>query len=108
MANQQKRGYVYIMTNPRRTVLYTGVTTQIIPRIWRHKQRDDGFSAKYNCIWLVYYEELDGPNAAIEREKQIKGLTRAKKLALIREMNPTMADLSDDWFEGCSLPDEPL
>jgi putative endonuclease len=88
-----------MMMNPRRSVIYTGMTTEIVLRVWQHKQRAVGFTAKYNASWLVYYEELDGPKAAIEREKQIKGLTRAKKLELIKSMNPEMADLSADWLD---------
>ena len=89
------RYYVYILTNKNRNVLYTGVTNDLIRRIYEHKNHvdKDSFTAKYNVTQLVYFEETSDVRAAIEREKQIKSWSRMKKLFLIREKNPTMADI---------------
>jgi putative endonuclease len=90
---------VYILTNLSRT-LYTGVTNDLVRRIYEHKQKIvPGFTQKYNVNQLVFYEETGDVNAAIAREKQIKGWTRAKKIALIESMNPEWKDLSDGWYE---------
>ena len=87
--------YVYILTNKNRNVLYTGVTKDLIRRVYEHKNHLDkgSFTAKYNVTNLVYYEETTDIRAAIEREKQIKSWSRIKKMFLIREMNPAMEDL---------------
>ena len=93
-----KEYYVYIMTNRSRT-LYTGVTSDLMKRVHQHKQkRVPGFTSKYNIQYLVYYESTSSIYAAIEREKQIKGWIRAKKIALIESRNPEWKDLSEDWF----------
>ena len=90
--------YVYIMTNKSRT-LYTGVTNNLMRRVYEHKNKlVAGFTSKYNIQFLVYYEAGSDINAAIAREKQIKGWLRAKKIALIDSMNPTWRDLSEEWF----------
>jgi putative endonuclease len=69
-------------------------------RVWEHKHRKiEGFTRRYRVHRLVYYEETSNPEAAIEREKQIKGLRRSKKLALIRSMNPEFVDFSKGWFD---------
>lgn len=87
--------YVYIMTNPSRTTLYVGVTNDIVRRVWEHQTKQtEGFTKKYNCVCLLYYEEAGNLLVAIEREKQIKGWTRGKKEALIDTLNPTREDLS--------------
>ena len=80
--------YVYILTNPAYTVLYTGVTNNLIKRVYEHKQHadPDSFTAKYNVTKLVYYEYTSDVKAAIEREKQIKDF-------LIDKMNPKREDL---------------
>ena len=69
------KGFVYIMTNKNNTVLYTGVTSDLMDRVLKHKSKKypDSFSAKYNIDKLVYFEELDTIGEAIKREKQIKG-----------------------------------
>jgi putative endonuclease len=86
--------YVYIATNATRT-LYTGVTNDLERRIYEHRNKlVPGFTSKYNISWLVYYEETDDADIAIVREKQIKGWTRAKKIALIESINPKWQDLS--------------
>ncbi|GAA0200124.1 GIY-YIG nuclease family protein [Kangiella japonica] len=88
------QGYVYILTNKAKTVLYTGVTSDLIQRVHQHKsKRSSGFSNKYNCNLLVYYEVIDGIEAAIQREKQIKAGSRANKEKLINSMNPSWKDL---------------
>ena len=89
-----KTYYVYIMTNKSRT-LYTGVTNDLTRRVYEHKHKlVPGFTAKYNITYLVYYEDFQNINAAITREKQIKGWLRAKKIALIESLNPDWKDLS--------------
>ena len=90
--------YVYMMASASR-VLYTGVTNDLHRRVWEHKQkRVDGFTKRYNVTRLVYYEETSDVRAAIEREKQIKGWLRAKKMALIESVNSGWSDLSEGWY----------
>lgn len=91
--------YVYIMTNHKRT-LYTGVTNDLERRVYEHQNKlVKGFTEKYNIDQLVYYEETDDVQTAIEREKQIKGWVRRRKVALIKSMNPNWDDLSEGWFD---------
>lgn len=91
-----KEAYVYIMASRSRT-LYIGITTDFDGRIQEHKQGIlDGFTKTYHCTRLVYYELYDGPIAAISREKQLKGWTRAKKIALIESINPTWVDFAEN------------
>ena len=93
----EKQGYVYIMTNINNTVLYTGVTNDLLKRVFEHKEKlIEGFTKKYNVTKLVYYEIFDRIQEAIEREKQIKGGSRVKKLALIHKVNPLFNDLYAD------------
>lgn len=93
-----KEYYVYIMTNKSRT-LYTGVTNNLVRRVDEHKKKlVPGFTSKYNIQFLVYYESTSSIHTAIEREKQIKGWLRSKKIALIDSMNPKWKDLSEEWF----------
>ncbi len=90
--------YVYIMTNQSRT-LYTGVTNNLERRVSQHKLKlIPGFTRQYNLKRLVYYEAYNDVPAAIQREKQIKGWLRAKKVALIIARNPAWTDLSEDWY----------
>ncbi|MEG3955871.1 MULTISPECIES: GIY-YIG nuclease family protein [unclassified Microcoleus] len=90
--------YVYIMTNKSRT-LYTGVTNDLQRRVYEHKHKlVPGFTSKYNINKLIYLEETSQVTDAIAREKQIKGWTRAKKIALIDSQNPEWRDLSAEWF----------
>jgi putative endonuclease len=87
--------WVYIMTNKPRGVLYTGVTNDINRRVYEHKQKTvPGFTSRYNITRLVYCESTTDVAAAIEREKQIKGWLRSKKIALIESINPKWDDLS--------------
>ena len=88
---------MYIMTNPRNTVLYTGVTGDLKRRVWEHKTKAvPGFTARYNVVKLVYFEVFDDPEEAILREKRIKGGSRAKKIALINAFNPQWRDLYEE------------
>ncbi|MDX5347417.1 MAG: GIY-YIG nuclease family protein [Hymenobacteraceae bacterium] len=83
--------FVYITTNPGKTVLYTGVTNDLPVRLQQHYQNrgnNNSFAGKYNCYNLLYYESFPGIEQAISREKEIKGWTRAKKDALIATVNP--------------------
>ena len=87
---------VYIMTNRRNTVLYTGVTGNLKKRIYEHKMKSvDGFTKNYNIDKLVYYEPFGDIEKAILREKQIKAGSRRKKIALIEKINPQWSDLYD-------------
>jgi len=95
---KEKQYYVYIMTNKSRT-LYTGVTSNLIRRVYEHKNKlIDGFTKKYNITKLVYYEVTNEVTSAIAREKQVKGWLRKKKIALIESMNPQWKDLSEEWM----------
>jgi len=85
------------MTNKHHTVLYTGVTGNITARGWQHKQRlVEGFTKRYNCTKMVYFEEFDDVHEAIAREKQIKGWTRKKKEELIDSVNPKWRDVYEE------------
>ena len=87
--------YVYILTNPSHTVLYIGVTRDLVRRVYEHKHHTDpnSFTAKYNATKLIYYECATDVKAAIEREKQLKNWSRKKKDILIDKMNPERKDL---------------
>jgi putative endonuclease len=88
----------YIMASRSHT-LYIGMTGDLLKRIFEHKQRaHPGFSAKYNCNRLIWFERFTGPVSAIAREKQLKGWIRVKKVALIEKTNPTWNDLSEGWW----------
>ncbi|MFH1292194.1 MAG: GIY-YIG nuclease family protein [bacterium] len=91
--------HVYIMTNKRHTVLYTGVTGNLCRRGFEHKSGDsdhESFTKRYNVCKLVYYEKYDDIYDAIAREKQIKAGSRKKKIDLIRGINPQWEDLYDE------------
>jgi putative endonuclease len=86
--------YIYILTNRNNTVLYTGVTNDLVRRIHEHKNKlIKGFTEKYNVNKLVYYEVFDFIELAIKREKQIKGYSRSKKDLLIDQKNPERKEL---------------
>jgi len=93
----EKGGAVYIITNTHHTVFYTGVTSDLMSRIYEHKTKayPKSFSAKYNVHKLVYYEGFHSIEEAIAREKQIKKYRREKKFALINSMNSNWEDLYD-------------
>jgi putative endonuclease len=91
-----KRFFVYILANDRNGTLYTGVTSNLVQRIWQHKEKAvPGFTKQYNVGRLVYFAELATAEAAITREKHIKKWNRAWKLRLIEEQNPGWDDLYD-------------
>ena len=94
----EKYYFVYINTNKTHNVFYTGITNNLLNRNYQHKNKEDkhGFTAKYNVNKLVYYETFNDINDAIAREKQIKGGSRKKKIALINKLNPGWKDLSKD------------
>jgi len=86
--------YVYILTNDKHTVLYTGVTNDLVRRVWEHKEKlNEGFSKKYHVDMLVYYEVCGDIEGAILREKQIKAGSRQKKIDLINSLNPGWRDM---------------
>ena len=92
-----KNYYIYIMTNKNNTVLYTGVTGNLMRRIYEHKNKlGSVFTKKYNVTKLVYYEIYENPTNAIAREKQIKAGSRDKKIKLIESINPEWKDLYED------------
>ena len=89
-----KHGYVYILFNKQNGTLYTGVTSNLVKRVYEHKHKlSKGFTQKYDVDKLGYYEVHNSITTAIEREKQIKSGSRKKKLELIESMNPTWTDL---------------
>lgn len=93
----ERQFYIYILTNERHTVLYTGVTNNLARRVYEHKEKFvKGFTERYNVDVLVYYEVAEHAEAAISREKQIKAGSRKKKLELIQAMNPSWKDLYYD------------
>jgi putative endonuclease len=92
-----KQPCVYILTNDRNTVLYTGVTSDLKARIHQHREKLlAGFTTRYNVSKLVYYETGSEMAGAIAREKQIKAGSRQRKMDLINAMNPTWRDLYDE------------
>jgi putative endonuclease len=95
-----KNYFVYIMTNRKRGVLYTGVTNDLARRVLEHKYKlVKGFTSHYNATMLIYFEETPEVVTAIGREKQIKGWLRIKKIDLIESINPEWLDLSHGWYE---------
>ncbi len=92
--------YVYILSNKYNTVLYTGVTNDIERRVYEHQQKlNKGFTSKYNCHKLVWFEDHEDVLAAIHREKQIKKWLRTWKNQLIEKENPQWTDLSNGWYD---------
>lgn len=92
-----KQPAVYIIANQRNGTLYTGVTSDLIKRIYEHKNGlTEGFSLRYQCKTLVYYCLFETMEAAITEEKRIKGGSRKQKLALIEALNPAWRDLYRD------------
>ena len=90
--------YTYILASHTKR-LYIGVTNDLERRVWEHKTKVlDGFTKKYNIRKLVYYETLDSIRQAIEREKQLKGWLRQKKIALIESINQEWDDMAEDWY----------
>ena len=94
-----KTYYIYILSS-NTTTLYVGVTGDLERRMYEYKfGLVEGFTKRYNIHRLVYYEEFEYIDDAIEREKQIKKWRREKKLDLVRTTNPEFVDLAEDWFE---------
>jgi len=92
-----KESYVYLLANKHNNVLYTGVTNDLMRRVYEHKSKlVAGFTQKYNVDRLVYYEVCSDIVTAIEREKQIKGWSRKKKDDLVNALNPSWDDLYSD------------
>jgi len=93
------KSHVYFMTNKNNTVIYIGVTSNLLKRVYQHKTKAyKGFTYKYNCDKLIYFEEFNDINHAISREKQLKAGNRKKKEDLINSLNPEWKDLSDGWL----------
>jgi len=92
--------FVYIVTNINKTVLYTGVTNNLLKRLYQHKEdalnSKIHFAGKYNCIHLIYWERHEYIEHAIAREKQIKGWLRSKKEKMITEFNPEWKFLNSE------------
>jgi putative endonuclease len=102
------RFWVYIVSSPTGT-LYTGMTGFIDTRIFQHKTGAfDGFTKKYKCHRLVYYERYDDVYKAKRRERQLKGWRREKKIALIEKMNPRWQDLAENWRREMLFPGQSL
>lgn len=92
-----KGGYIYIVSNKRRTVLYVGVTSDLSQRSWDHKNGEGSqFTKKYACTDLLYYEFYETIEEAIDREKQLKKWKRQWKIDLIKKVNPELKDLYDE------------
>lgn len=97
----RKTYFVYILTNWKHTVFYTGITNNIERRVFEHKIKfNKGFTNRYNCNQLVYYEEFGYVWDAIHREKQLKKYRRDWKKNLINSMNPDWQDLSAGWYDS--------
>ena len=102
-SRRKKCYYVYIMSNPSRT-LYTGLTNALVRRVAQHKAKAiPGFTARYNITRLVYFEIFEYVKNAIDREKEIKSWTRAKRVALIELKNPKWNDLSRELGQPVKL-----
>jgi putative endonuclease len=93
-----KGGYAYILAS-KSDVLYVGVTVRLARRVIQHRQKMvEGFTLRYHVLRLVYWERYDDIRGAIAREKQIKGWSRAKKIALIESRNPKWKDMAEGYF----------
>ncbi len=96
-----KKYYIYILASKRNGALYVGFTSDIIKRVWQHKEKFvDGFTTRYGVDKLVYYEQYDDPVAAIKREKRLKKYPRKWKLNLIEKSNPNWKDLYTELATG--------
>ena len=101
--SDERRYYVYVMAS-RSLNLYTGVTDNVFRRALAHKTGAiEGFTKRYNINRLVYYETFKYVNNAIARDKQVKAWTRAKRIALIKSLNPTWQDLAEGWGQTAEL-----
>ncbi len=96
----EKQGYIYILGS-QSLALYIGVTSNLLKRMYEHKQHIiPGFTDRYNITKLLYYEVCEDMYEAISREKQLKGWRRSKKIALIESKNPFYKDLAFDWHDN--------
>jgi putative endonuclease len=108
MAGREYRFYTYILGSISGT-LYIGMTNNIEKRVWQHRHHEfPGFTAKYGVDRLFYVESFDDVRNAINREKQLKGWRREKKIALIETLNPKWEDLSREWYGEDRGPSTPL
>ena len=104
-----KQYFVYMLTNKNDTVLYIGVTNNLERRVYEHKSKlNEGFTSKYNCNKLVWFEEFHDINFAISREKQLKNWQRDWKNQLINKDNPAWKDLSEGWYEWGDTGSSPV
>lgn len=93
-----RTSHVYILTNKNHTVLYTGVTSDLVKRIGQHKTKFyKGFTSRYNCDQLVYYQSFEDIRDAIQFEKRLKAGNRVNKEKLINQINPDWKDLTEGW-----------
>ena len=98
-----KSAYVYLLTNSRNNVLYTGVTSDLTQRIWQHKNKTfKGFTAQYNVNKLVWFIAGENIESAIKLEKKIKNRERSWKVKLIEKTNPNWRDLSEDFLDSAT------
>src|SRR5687767_15557935 len=97
----ERGGFTYIMTNRHKTTFYTGVTSDLYNRIYEHRNHvySNSFTARYNIEFLIYFEFFDSIEEAINREKELKGWKRSKKIELIKKSNPELRDLTSE-IEG--------
>jgi putative endonuclease len=101
---QNKTYFTYMVASRSRT-LYIGVTSNLEARMSQHKLKTfKGFTAQYNCVRLIWFESFSEIEYAIQREKQLKGWSRAKKIALIVAQDPTWEDLSEQWYANLQSP----
>ena len=100
MIVKERKGYFYILTNKYNKVLYAGSAVDLGMRLNEHRIKADpkSFTAKYNVTKLVYFEALPSIKNAINRERQVKGWVRAKKIELIERLNPEWRDLGEKFF----------
>ena len=94
----KKQGFVYILSNKNRTTLYIGVTNDLKRRVLEHKAGKSKFTKEYNLFDLLYFEQINGIEKAIEREKQLKNWNSDWKWELIKKENPELVDLAIEWF----------
>jgi len=95
-----KGGYVYILSNKNRTVIYVGVTSDIRRRVYQHRfEKGSVFTSKYNVHHLMYFEFFNSIEEAIANEKKFKNNKRAWKIQLIKRDNPNMIDLAEEWYK---------
>ncbi|MGA2961041.1 MAG: GIY-YIG nuclease family protein [Candidatus Korobacteraceae bacterium] len=108
MAATTRHFYVYIAASISGT-LYIGVTNNLHKRIWQHKQGAfEGFTKQYEVNRLIYFESFDDIRTAINREKQLKGWSRRKKIWLVERVNPRWEDLSRQWYDDDRGPSTPF